>query len=271
MKGGAFRFVGLVSFFMTTLVCAKDGAIVAKQYRTDWAEAVKIENGLPVTLPNGVIWEDVFHVDAIDVLIYSYIGKANTNQVASIADNTWSGNQGTQIKSLGFKDIAYLWINEVSKREWGVYSSAEKKWFSTFKEYSAARGFRYQSEDEAIISEINSVMTDVEHLRSRALQAKEEIGILEKKLADFRNEFDTTTLTNRENELRELLVKYSTEKINNIPGSNDRLKKAEDELIKIAQRRDEYSNLLRDLEAQLEFFSALNKRLLELKSKIKLN
>ena len=103
------------------------------------------------------------------------------------------------------------------------------------------------------------------------MQAKEEIGILEKKLADFRNEFDTTTLTNRENELRELLVKYSTEKINNIPGSNDRLKKAEDELIKIAQRRDEYSNLLRDLEAQLEFFSALNKRLLELKSKIKLN
>ena len=131
-----------LSFLAAILGCAKDGDIAAKQYRTDWAEAVKDEMGLPATLPNGVIWEDVFHADAIDVLIYSYIGKANTNQIASYANNTWSGNQGTQIKSLGFKDIAYLWINEVTKREWGVYSSAEKKWFSTIKEYSAARGFR---------------------------------------------------------------------------------------------------------------------------------
>ncbi len=129
---------------LITLGCAKGDPMAAKQFRTDWAENVKIENGLPVTLPNGVIWEDVFHGDAIDVLIYSYIGKANTNQVASIADNNWSGNQGTQIKSLGFKDIAYLWINEVTKREWGVYSSAEKRWFSTFKEYTVARGLRYR-------------------------------------------------------------------------------------------------------------------------------
>jgi polyhydroxyalkanoate synthesis regulator phasin len=260
-----------LSFLLTTFVCAKDGAIVAKQYRTNWAEAVKIENGLPQILPNGVIWEDVFHGDAIDVLIYSYIGKANTNQVASHADNVWSGNQGTQIKSLGFKDIAYLWINEASKREWGLYSSAEKKWFSTFKEYSAARGFRYKSEDEALISEINSVMTDVEYLRRRAMQAKEEIGILEKKLTDFRKEFDTNTLNNRGNELAKLLQKYNAEVINNVPGSSDRLKKVEDELIEIGQKKIEYNNLLRDLEVQQGFHIALIKRLLELKSKIKLN
>ena len=129
---------------LLTFGCAKDDPFAEKQFRTDWAETVKIENGLPVTLSNGVIWEDIFHGDAIDVLIYSYIGKANINRVASDANKVWSSASGATIKSLGFKDIAYLWINEVTKSEWGVYSSAEKKWFSTFKEYSEARGLRYR-------------------------------------------------------------------------------------------------------------------------------
>ena len=113
--------------------------IAKKQRRTDWAESMKVENSLPVKLENGVIWEDVFHADAIDTLVYSYIGKANTDSVKEKADKLWNSPEIKKIKDLGFTDIVYLWINTTTKKEWGVYSSKNQQWYQTMDEYAKSR------------------------------------------------------------------------------------------------------------------------------------
>ncbi len=118
----------------------KDESVIQKkQQRTDYAERMKIDSKLPVQLENGVIWEDVFHADAIDTLVYSYIGKANADSVKEIADKLWNSPAIKEIKDLGFMDITYLWINTTTKKEWGVYSSKNRQWYQSMEEYAKSR------------------------------------------------------------------------------------------------------------------------------------
>jgi hypothetical protein len=112
-----------------------ESVIQKKQQRTDWAESMKIDSKLPVQLENGVIWEDVFHADAIDTLVYSYIGMTNSDLVKDYADKLWNSPEIKEIKDLGFIDIIYLWLNTTTKKEWGVYSSKNKQWYQSMDEY----------------------------------------------------------------------------------------------------------------------------------------
>ncbi len=118
----------------------KDESLIQKkQQRTDYAECLKVDSKLPVQLENGVIWEDVFHADAIDTLVYSYIGKANTDEVKDNADQLWNSPEIQEIKDLGFMDITYLWINTSTKKEWGLYSSKNRQWYQSLDEYVKSR------------------------------------------------------------------------------------------------------------------------------------
>ena len=115
------------------------GVIQKKQERTDWAERTRIDSKLPLKLENGVIWEDVFHADGIDTLVYSYIGKTNTDTVKDNADKLWNSQEINEIKDLGFVDVVYLWLNTTTKKEWGVYSSKNKQWYQSMDEYVKSR------------------------------------------------------------------------------------------------------------------------------------
>lgn len=125
----------LLSFVVLSTSCAKERPIEEKQLRTDWAYNVKIESNLPVRFENGAVWEDVFHADAIDTLVYSYVGKANTDVIKSQADKIWKSSDMDEVMSLGFTDVIYLWINPSTKKEWGVYSSKNGRWYQTLNEY----------------------------------------------------------------------------------------------------------------------------------------
>jgi hypothetical protein len=130
----------IILFISGILSCEAGSTIENKQIRTNWAHKMAVSSSLPLKLENGVIWDDVFHADAIDTLVYSYRGKANANQVKTAADRIWQGTEGKQIRSMGFTDIIYLWINKETKRPWGVYSSKDERWYQTLGNYTATRG-----------------------------------------------------------------------------------------------------------------------------------
>jgi hypothetical protein len=105
------------------------------QYMTEWANEVKADSNLPQEYENGVIWTDIYCLEGIDALVYKYIGMPDEESTKAW-DQLWLNTHGELIKSVGFTDILFLFTDDYSRQESGVYSSKYTRWFSSIKEYA---------------------------------------------------------------------------------------------------------------------------------------
>jgi hypothetical protein len=103
---------------------------------TEWANEVKVNSNLPQQYENGITWTDIYRMEGIDALVYKYIGIPDRNSTKEWADQLWLNTNGELIKSVGFTDILFLFTNDYSRQESGVYSSKYTRWFSSMEGYA---------------------------------------------------------------------------------------------------------------------------------------
>jgi hypothetical protein len=143
VQGGTGVFVGLIIFMLSAVPAAYvESAIeeqeeysASDQYMTEWANEVKADSNLPQEYENGVIWTDIYCLEGIDALVYKYIGMPDEESTKAW-DQLWLNTHGELIKSVGFTDILFLFTDDYSRQESGVYSSKYTRWFSSIKEYA---------------------------------------------------------------------------------------------------------------------------------------
>jgi hypothetical protein len=144
VQGGTGVFVGLIIFMLSAVPAAYVESAVKEaekysasdQYMTEWANEVKVNSNLPQQYENGLIWEDVYHLGGMNVLVYKYIGIPDRNTVQTDVDQFWGNGEGEMIKTVGYSDMLFLYIEDSSRLELGVYSPRHGRWFSNMFEYA---------------------------------------------------------------------------------------------------------------------------------------
>lgn len=80
----------------------------------------------------------MFYAEEVFALVYTYIGKPEKTVVGLQANAYWAGSGGTELRKQGFKDAIYVY--GYRDEEYGLYSCAEKKWYSGITVYLKAKG-----------------------------------------------------------------------------------------------------------------------------------
>lgn len=145
IEGGTGVFLGFLLFFLASIpteyveraASEYEKYVGTEQYMTEWAETVKAENSLPQKLPNGIIWQDVYHLPALDALVYKYVGSMEKSAVQAYGGELWKGPDGAAIKAQGFDDILFVFINDYNREEMGTYSCKYSRWFRSVREYAS--------------------------------------------------------------------------------------------------------------------------------------
>jgi hypothetical protein len=109
------------------------------EYRSAYARSIKEHLHVPVKMGNVTI-ADVFHAKENDSLMYCYIGRPNRISVAQAANRYWGSQDGIDLRKLGFRDTIYAYGE--GDKEYGLYSCAEKKWYSGVTSYCVAHGLK---------------------------------------------------------------------------------------------------------------------------------
>jgi len=144
ISGGSGVIVGFVIFALSAIPTAYVESVADEyetnsgtdQYMTEWANEVKADSDLPQRFENGITWMDLYHLNTVDALVYKYTGQPNRNDTGKLADQLWLSTDGEVIKSLGFRDFLFFYIDDYSREELGVYSSKHGIWFSSMREYN---------------------------------------------------------------------------------------------------------------------------------------
>ena len=129
-------------FSILALVITSNLAIAnSPEYRTAYANHVRKQLSPPVDY-GGVTLTDVFNLTETSSLAYSYIGEPDRERIRINANNFWNSADGLAIRKIGFKDIIYNY--GYKDKEYGLYSSAERKWYSGVTAYAKVKGLYHR-------------------------------------------------------------------------------------------------------------------------------